>query len=257
MIVDSHCHLLHQKNISSISTLLKNAENNGVSKLLNISTKEDEFDKVINLSKKYDNIYCSLGIHPHESMSSSDKVFAQILELSKFRKVIGIGETGLDFYYNHSNKKSQISSFEKHIEISQETDLPLIIHMREAEDEIFRLINKYYKKKEFKGLIHCFTGSGEIVKKLLPYNFYFSLSGIITFKKSESLRKSMKSIPISNMLVETDSPYLAPEPMRGKVNEPSFIIHTVEYIANMINVSTEELSEKTTQNFYKLFNKAK
>ena len=257
MIVDSHCHLLHQKNNSSISTLLKNAENNGVSKLLNISTKEDEFDKVINLSKKYDNIYCSLGIHPHESMSSSDRVFTQILELSKFRKVIGIGETGLDFYYNHSNKKSQISSFERHIEISQETDLPLIIHMREAEDEIYRLIKKYYKKKEFKGLIHCFTGSSEIVKKLLPYNFYFSLSGIITFKNSESLRKSMKSIPISNMLVETDSPYLAPEPMRGKVNEPSFIIHTVEYIANMINVSTEKLSKKTTQNFYKLFNKAK
>ena len=128
--------------------------------------------------------------------------------------------------------------------------------MRDAEDEIFRLINVYYKKKEFKGLIHCFTGSSEIVKKLLPYNFYFSLSGIITFKNSESLRKSMKSIPISNMLVETDSPYLAPEPMRGKVNEPSFIIHTVEYIANMINVSTEELSKKTTQNFYKLFNKA-
>ena len=257
MIVDSHCHLLHQKNSSSINTLLRNAENKGVGKLLNISTKEDEFDKVINLSKEYDNIYCSLGVHPHESMSVNDKVLKKILELSKFRKVIGIGETGLDFYYNHSNKKSQISSFEKHIEISQETNLPLIIHMRESEDETFRLINKYYKKKEFKGLIHCFTGSSEIVKKLLPYNFYFSLSGIITFKNSESLRKSAKSIPISNMLVETDSPYLAPEPMRGKVNEPSFIIHTVEYIANMINVSTEDLSKKTTQNFYKLFNKAK
>jgi len=257
MIVDSHCHLLHHKNDHNVDTLIKNANENGVNKLLNISTKEDEFEKVINLSKKYDNVYCSLGIHPHEAMSTCDSNLAQILELSKFSKVIGIGETGLDFYYNHSNKKSQISSFVKHIEISQETNLPVIIHMREAEDEIFRVIEEQYKKKAFKGLIHCFTGTSEIVKKLLPYNFYFSLSGIITFKNSENLRKSVKTIPITNMLVETDSPYLAPVPMRGKTNEPSFIIHTVEYLSNMINVSVDELSIKTTQNFFKLFNKAK
>ena len=257
MIVDSHCHLLHHKNDHNVDTLIKNANENGVNKLLNISTKEDEFEKVINLSKKYDNVYCSLGIHPHEAMSTCDSNLAQILELSKFSKVIGIGETGLDFYYNHSNKKSQIFSFIKHIEISQETNLPVIIHMREAEDEIFRVVEEQYKKKAFKGLIHCFTGSSEIVKKLLPYNFYFSLSGIITFKNSENLRKSVKSIPLTNMLVETDSPYLAPVPMRGKVNEPSFIIHTVEYLSNMINVSVDELSIRTTQNFFKLFNKAK
>ena len=257
MIVDSHCHLLHQKNTNSVSVIVKNANDNGVNKLLNISTKEDEFEKVINLSKEYKQIYCSLGIHPHETLSARDSTYTKILELSKFNKVIGIGETGLDFYYNHSNKKSQISSFIKHIEISQETNLPVIIHMREAEDDVYKIINEQYKIKPFKGLIHCFTGSSEIIKKLLPYNFYFSLSGIVTFKNSTKLRNSVKTIPISNMLVETDSPYLAPEPMRGKTNEPSYIIHTVEYIANMFNVSVEELSEKTTQNFFNLFNKAK
>ena len=256
MIVDSHCHLLHQKNVNNVSTLVKNAKDNGVNKLLNISTKEDEFEKVIKLSKEYEDIYCSLGVHPHETLSATESTYTKILELSKISKVIGIGETGLDFYYNHSNKKSQISSFIKHIEISQETNLPVIIHMREAEDEVYKIINQQYEIKPFKGLIHCFTGSSEIVKKLLPYNFYFSLSGIITFKNSKKLRSSAKSIPISNLLVETDSPYLAPEPMRGKTNEPSNIIHTVEYIANMFNVSVEELSNKTTQNFFKLFNKA-
>ena len=129
--------------------------------------------------------------------------------------------------------------------------------MRDAEDEIFRLVNNYYKKKEFKGLIHCFTGSSEIVKKLLPYNFYFSLSGIITFKNSESLRKSMKSIPVSNMLVETDSPYLAPEPMRGKVNEPSFVKYTAEYLAKFFKLSLEEFEKITDNNFFNLFTKAK
>lgn len=257
MIIDSHCHLLHQKNANNVNTLIKNAKNNGVNKFLNISTKEDEFEKVINLSKKYEEIYCSLGIHPHESISATERTFAQILELSKSSKVIGIGETGLDFYYNYSDKKIQISSFIRHIEISQETGLPVIIHMREAEEEIFKIIEEQYKKIPFNGLIHCFTGSSEIVKKLLPYNFYFSLSGIITFKNSENLRKSVKSIPMSNMLVETDSPYLSPEPKRGKINEPSFIVHTVEFIANMIDVSVEELSDITTNNFFKLFKKAK
>tara|TARA_A100000164_G_C21815489_1_gene727631 strand:+ start:314 stop:1087 length:774 start_codon:yes stop_codon:yes gene_type:complete len=257
MIVDSHCHLLHQNNEEDVSTLVKNANDHGVNKLLNISTKEDEFEKVINLSEEYDNIYCSIGVHPHETLSACESTYAKILELSKFSKVIGIGETGLDFYYNHSDKKSQISSFIKHIEISQETNLPIIIHMREAEDDVYKIINNQYKIKPFKGLIHCFTGSSEIVKKLLPYNFYFSLSGIITFKNSTNLRNSVKSIPISNMLVETDSPYLAPEPMRGKTNQPSNIIHTVEYIANMLNVSVKELSDKTTHNFFNLFNKAK
>ena len=257
MIVDSHCHLLHDKNEVDVSILVKNANDNGVNKLLNISTKEDEFEKVINLSKEYDNIYCSLGVHPHEALSACESTYTKILELSKFSKVIGIGETGLDFYYKNSDKKSQIYSFLKHIEISQETNLPVIIHMREAEDDVYKIINDQYKIKPFKGLIHCFTGSSEIVKKLLPYNFYFSLSGIITFKNSIKLRSSVKSIPMSNMLVETDSPYLAPEPMRGKTNQPSNIIHTVEYIANMFNVSSEELSNKTTQNFFNLFNKAK
>ncbi len=257
MIVDSHCHLLHHKNEEGVSTLVNKAYDNGVDKLLNISTKEDEFEKVINLSKEYDNIYCSLGVHPNEALSARESTFTKILELSKFSEVIGIGETGLDFYYDHSDKKSQISSFIKHIEISQETNLPVIIHMREAEDEVYKIVDEQYKIKPFKGLIHCFTGSSDIVNKLLPYDFYFSLSGIITFKNSTFLRNSAMSIPINNMLVETDSPYLAPEPMRGKTNEPSNIIHTVEYIANMLNVSFEELSEKTTQNFFNLFNKAK
>tara|TARA_Y100000816_G_C26009772_1_gene527884 strand:+ start:306 stop:1082 length:777 start_codon:yes stop_codon:yes gene_type:complete len=256
MIIDSHCHLLHEKYNVPIHTIIENARSNGVKQLLNISTREEEFSKCIELSKNYKDIFCSLGVHPHETNNLNDFVFKKIIKLSNCENVIGIGETGLDFYYQNSDKKNQINSFIEHIKISQETNLPLIIHMRNAEEDMLRIIEKHFKQKEFKGLIHCFTGSKHFAERLLSLNFYFSISGIITFKNSDILRNTVKNIPLKNVLVETDSPYLTPEPLRGRINEPSFIIHTVEYMSKLFKISVEEMSNNTTNNFYKLFKKA-
>tara|TARA_B100001027_G_scaffold134939_1_gene93527 strand:- start:58 stop:831 length:774 start_codon:yes stop_codon:yes gene_type:complete len=256
MIIDSHCHLLHKNNSELLTNIVKNAFENNVFKLLNISTKHDEFDSLIKISNNNKHIFCSLGIHPHESHSMSDKIKTTIKDLSKNKKVIGIGETGLDFFYDHSDRDTQINSFIKHIEISQELQLPLIVHMREAEEDMLKIIKKYYLQKEFSGVIHCFTGSYEFMKSMLPYNFYFSISGIVTFKNSHELRETIKKIPLDKILVETDSPYLAPVPMRGKVNEPAYLIHTVDYVSKMFNLSYKEFSDITTNNFFNLFQKA-
>ena len=256
MIIDSHCHLLHKNNNELLTNIVKNAFQNDVLKLLNISTKHDEFDSLIKISNNNEHIFCSLGIHPHESHSMSDKIKTIIKELSKNKKVIGIGETGLDFFYNHSDRDTQINSFIKHIEISQELQLPLIVHMREAEDDMLKIIKKYHSQKKFSGVIHCFTGSYEFMKNMLPYNFYFSISGIATFKNSYELRETIKKIPLDKILVETDSPYLAPVPMRGKVNEPAYLTHTVDYVSKLFNLSYREFSDITTNNFFNLFKKA-
>ncbi len=256
MIIDSHCHLLHKNNIKLLDEIVNEAQLKGVNKLLNISTCESEFESLINISSDYENIYCTLGIHPHSATEMSDNVKNKIIELSKNQNVLGIGETGLDYYYENANKESQINSFIKHIEISQDLNLPIVIHMRNAEKDMIEIIKSYYKKKKFSGVIHCFTGSTEFMNHLLPLNFYFSISGIITFKKTDELRKTVKNIPLDNILVETDSPFLAPVPMRGKVNEPAFITHTVDYVSKMFNLSYEELSKITTKNFFNLFQRA-
>ncbi len=256
MIIDSHCHLLHKNNIKSLDEIIDTAQLKGVSKLLNISTCESEFEPLINISNNNQNIYCTLGIHPHSSTDMNDDVHDRIIELSKNKNVLGIGETGLDYFYENTDKESQINSFIKHIEISQNLNLPLVIHMRNAEDDMVEIIKSYYNKKKFSGVIHCFTGSTEFMENLLPLNFYFSISGIITFKKTDELRKTVKNIPLNNILVETDSPFLAPVPMRGKVNEPAFLTHTVDYVSKMFNLSYQELSRITTKNFFNLFQRA-
>ena len=256
MLIDSHCHLLHKNNNELLDNILHNAFENNVLKLLNISTKHDDFDSLIKISDNNEHIFCSLGIHPHESHSMSDNIKEAIKDLSKNKKVIGIGETGLDFFYDHSDRDTQIKSFIKHIEMSQELQLPLIIHMREAEEEMLEIIKEYYIQKEFSGVIHCFTGSYDFMKSMLPFKFYFSISGIATFKNSSELRETIKKIPLDKILVETDSPYLAPVPMRGKVNEPAYLIHTVDYVSKLFNLSYKEFSDITTNNFFNLFQKA-
>ena len=256
MIIDSHCHLMHENNTELLDKIILNASKNEVFKLLNISTKFDEFGSLIEISNNHENIFCSLGIHPHESHGMNDEIKKIISDLCKNQKVVGIGETGLDFYYNNSDRKTQINSFIKHIEIAQELKLPLIVHMRDAEKDTLEIIKNYNQKQKFSGVIHCFTGSLEFMQSLLPYNFYFSISGIATFKNSSELRETIKNIPLDKILVETDSPYLAPVPMRGKVNEPAYLTHTVDYVSKMFNLSYEEFSEITTKNFFKLFQRA-
>ena len=251
-MIDSHCHLDHEPLLSDLANVIQRSKDVGIKKLLTISTSFESFSRIKDLIKIDEMIYGTIGIHPHESSKdiiTSDEI---IKNLKENEKIIGIGETGLDFYYNNSEKEKQISSFKEHIEASIETDKPLIVHSRDAEKETFDILNEY-KNEKFKILMHCFTGSKEFSEKLLTLNSYFSASGIITFKNSLDLQNTFKSIPMDNILIETDSPFLAPVPKRGKKNEPSFIDFTATKLAEIKNISKEDLIKKTTDNFNKLF----
>lgn len=255
MIIDSHCHLLHSKSEKMIPEIISEAKLNDVQILLNISTHPDEFDPIINLSDQYNNIYSSIGIHPHSASLMNNAYYNLMNSLVKNPKVIGVGETGLDFYYNNSEKSEQFENLEKHIDIAQENDLPLIIHMRDAEDDMKEILQKRFIQKKFKGVIHCFTGSQNFADFVKSLDFYISISGIVTFPKSQDLRNVVQSYPRDKILVETDSPFLAPVPMRGKTNEPAFIKHTVEYLSKLFDLPCNDLSNITTSNFFNLFNK--
>jgi len=251
-MIDSHCHLDHEPLFSDLSNVIQRSKDVGIEKLLTISTSFESFSKVKKLIKIDEMIYGTIGIHPHES-STNIITSKQIIEnINENSKIIGIGETGLDFYYNNSEKEKQIISFKKHIEASIKTDKPLIIHSREAEKETFEILNEY-KTEKIKILMHCFTGSKEFSEKLMTLNSYFSASGIITFKNSLDLQDTFKSIPLNNILMETDSPFLAPVPKRGKKNEPSFIDFTATKLAEIKNISKHDLIKITTNNFNKLF----
>ena len=252
-MIDSHCHLDQEPLINNIDDILNRAKDVGIEKLLTICTTFKSFNKIKHLVKKDKIIYGTYGIHPHEA--KNDKVTSEIIirEIKQHDKIIGIGETGLDFYYNHSDKEDQIKSFEEHIKASLELKMPLIIHSRNAETETLEVFKKY-KDNKLKILMHCFTGSNEFAKDLLDFDAYFSASGIITFKNSQKLQETFKSIPLNRMLIETDSPYLAPVPNRGKQNEPSFVKYTAEKLADIKQISKSELVNATTANFNKLFN---
>ncbi len=253
MIIDSHCHLSLDNNIMDIENILNRARSSGVRKYLNISTKSNDFETLIDISSTYDDIFFTLGIHPHESKETNNDILKIIKNNLDNKKLLGIGETGLDFYYNHTDKKTQIKSLEYHIDLAQESKLPLVIHMRDAEDDLVRIFTDKMKKKEFTGVIHCFTGSLKFAKHILEMGFYISASGIITFKNSENLRNTFKQIPINRLLVETDSPYLAPVPNRGKTNEPSFITHTIQKLCEIHNIKYDKMCELTSMNFKNLF----
>ena len=256
MIIDSHCHLEYEPLSKNLDSVLERAFKNGVKYLLTISTTDKSFEKIIKIITKYPYIYGSYGIHPHESDFNSNINCSKILNKIKLnKKIIGIGETGLDFYYNHSKKDKQKNLFIEHIHAAQESGLPLIVHSRSAESETWKILESEFKNKNFKILMHCFTGSKNFAHKLLNIGCYISASGIITFKNSLELANTFKFIPNDRILVETDSPYLSPDPLRGKSNEPSHIIHTVKFLAKLKNLNENELSEITTKNFFNLFGK--
>ena len=256
MIIDSHCHLTYEPMLSSLEETIKRANKDGVEFLLTISTEDKSFCNILDILDKYKCVYGSYGIHPHEAKQHKGIKFENIIEkVKQNKKIIGIGETGLDFYYNHSEKKDQIESFLEHIEASQKTNLPIIVHTRSAEGETFEILQKAVKKNNLKILIHCFTGSKDFAFKLLDIGAYISASGVVTFKKSQDLADTFKEIPLNRLLVETDSPYLAPEPLRGKPNEPSYIIHTVKFLSELKKVSIENISDSTSKNFFNLFGK--
>ena len=251
-MIDSHCHLDHEPLFNDLDNIIKRSKEVGIEKLLTICTTLESFVKIKQLVKKDDIIYGTYGIHPHEA--KNDKITTKLIidEINQNEKIIGIGETGLDFYYNFSDKKDQIKSFEEHINASIELNMPLIIHSRNAEKQMLEIFNQY-KNYDLKILMHCFTGSKKFAESLLDLNAYFSASGIITFKNSIDLQETFKSIPLEKTLIETDSPYLAPVPNRGKKNEPSFVKYTAEKLADIKEISLSDLVSNTTSNFNRLF----
>ena len=251
-MIDSHCHLDHEPLLGDLSNVIKRSKEVGIKKLLTISTSYESFDRIKNIIQKDEMIYGTIGIHPHET--TKNKITSDIIvkNITENEKIIGIGETGLDFYYNNSDKNDQINSFKEHIEASIKTNSPLIIHSRDAEVETFEILSEY-KNRNLKILMHCFTGSKDFAKKLLTLNAFFSASGIITFKNSLELQETFKFLPLDRILIETDSPFLAPVPNRGKKNEPSFIDFTAQKLADIKNISKLDLVNYTTNNFNKLF----
>jgi TatD DNase family protein len=252
-MIDSHCHLDHEPLLNNLSEIIKRSKEAGISKLLTICTTVESFDRIKKIIKIDSMIYGTFGIHPHETGESLliDKNYI-INQLNQNERIIGIGETGLDFFYNHSDKERQIDSFKSHIEASIDLNIPIIIHSRNAEVETYEIL-KSYKSEKLKILMHCFTGSLNFAKQLLELGAFFSASGIITFKNSIKLQETFKNIPLDKLLVETDSPFLAPIPMRGKKNEPSFIKYTVNKLSELRNISNNEIIKITTNNFESLF----
>ena len=252
-MIDSHCHLDHEPLFSNLDNVIERSKKNGLKKILTICTTIKSFTKIKEIVKKDKIIFGTFGIHPHEV--KNDKVSSSLIikEIKNNKKIIGIGETGLDFYYNNSDKREQLLSLEEHINAAIELDVPLIIHSRNAEKETLEIFNNY-KNKNLKILMHCFTGTKQFAEKLIDLNAFFSASGIITFKNSIELQETFKIIPLDRLLIETDSPYLSPVPYRGKKNEPSFVQYTAKKLASIKAISDENLIRTTTLNFENLFN---
>ena len=252
-MIDSHCHLDHSPLYEKLNEVINRAQSAGVKFFLTISTNLKSFEKVKTITSKHENIYGTLGIHPHETKDHVNVDKKKLLELrGRNNKIIGIGETGLDYYYQNSDKLIQKKKFIEHIEAAIALELPIIVHSRDAEIDTFNIL-KDFSSKNPKILMHCFTGSSNFSKKMLDLGAYISLSGIITFKKNIKLQETASSIPIDRLLIETDSPFLAPEPKRGSTNEPSFIKYTAQKLAVIKNISYDDLIVYTSNNFIKLF----
>lgn len=256
MLVDSHCHLNFEQLSSELDAVVARAADAGVGHMLTIGTKLREFDAVRAIAEAYPNIHCSVGVHPHEAESEADEVTtAKLISLTQHPKVVALGETGLDYYYEHAPRDLQKKSFRIHIATARETGLPLIVHTRNADRDTIDILREEYEKGPFTGVIHCFSSGWEVAEKSMEIGFYISISGIVTFKAAGDLRDHVAKIPVEKLLVETDSPYLAPVPKRGKSNEPSFVTHTAAKVAEIKGLDPDQLAAITTNNFFNLFNK--
>ena len=256
MLVDSHCHLNYKGLVEQQHDVLNRARSSGVSAMLNISTRESEWDEVIGLAEQETDVWASVGIHPHEADGHTGIDAAKLIQRAANPRVIAIGETGLDYYYDKSDREQQRTSFREHIVAARETGLPIIVHTRDAEDDTAQILSEEMASGHYSGVIHCFTASADFARKALDLGLYISLSGIVTFKNAAGLQDIAKWLPADRMLVETDAPFLAPVPHRGRTGEPAFVADTARFVAKLRGEGEDALASQTTENFYRLFSKA-
>lgn len=256
MFVDSHCHLNYKGLVEDQPAVLARARAAGVSKMLNISTRAAEWDDVIGLAEREPDVVASVGVHPHDADTHQDVETSMLVERARHPKVVGIGESGLDFHYDRSDRDRQRASFRAHIAAARETGLPIIVHTRDAEVDTHAILAEEMGKGAFGGVIHCFTASGDFADKALGLGLYISISGIVTFKNAADLQETARAIPLDRLLIETDSPFLAPVPHRGRPCEPAFVADTARFLAGLRGESVEELAAATSANFLRLFAKA-
>lgn len=257
MLIDSHCHLNYPGLAEDQQGAIDRAREAGVSGMLAISTRESEWNEVVGIATGATDIWASVGIHPHEADAHEHVDAAKLVAATAHPRVVGIGETGLDYFYDHSDRDRQRASFRAHIAASRETGLPLIVHTRDAEEDTAAILREEMGKGTFPGVIHCFTASRAFAEQALDLGLYISLSGIVTFKNARELQESAKAIPLDRLLVETDAPFLAPVPVRGRTCEPAFVAHTARFVAELRGIAIEELARATSANFFDLFNKAR
>ena len=255
LLVDSHCHLDFPDYAGQVDLVGARATEAGVGVCLSIGTELKRFSGVIAVAEKFPNVWCSVGVHPHESEKELLDDEAALIRETPHPKVVGIGETGLDYYYEHSPRGPQQKNFRSHIAAARKTGLPVIVHTRDADDDTIDILGDEMAKGRFAGLIHCFTGTQKLADAALELGLYISVSGIATFKNSRALRDVIETVPLERLLVETDAPFLAPVPHRGKTNEPAFVVHTAKMLADLKGVSEAELAKATTENFFRLFPK--
>ncbi|PNQ03849.1 TatD family hydrolase [Sphingobium sp. SA916] len=256
MFIDSHCHLNYKGLIEDQQNVLERARGAGVGLMLNIATRESEWDDVLDTALREPDVWATVGIHPHEADEHPHVDTAKLVERASHPRIVGIGETGLDYYYDHSDRERQQRSFRAHIAASRETGLPLIVHTRDAEEDTLAIMRDEMGKGAYGGVIHCFTASGAFADAAMELGFLISISGIVTFRNARDLQETAARLPLESLLIETDSPFLAPVPHRGKPCEPAFVADTARFLANLRGESVEQLAEATSANFRKLFSKA-
>lgn len=256
MFVDSHCHLNYKGLVEDQPAVLARARAAGVGTMLNISTRAAEWDEVIGLAEREADVFASVGVHPHDADTHADVETATLVERAGHPRVVGIGESGLDFYYDRSDRDRQRASFRAHLAAARETGLPIIVHTREAEADTHQILAEEMGKGRFAGVIHCFTASSDFADKALALGLYISISGIVTFKNARDLQETARTIPLDRLLIETDSPFLAPVPHRGRPCEPAFVADTARFLAELRGESLEQLAAATSANFRRLFAKA-
>jgi TatD DNase family protein len=257
MLVDSHCHLNYKGLVEEQPAVLERARQSGVTAMLNISTRESEWLDIVETAERERDVWASIGIHPHEADSHPDIDLGKLVKEAAHPRVIAIGETGLDYYYDHSDRERQRQSFRTHIHAARETGLPIIVHTRDAEADTAEIMAEEMEQGAYSGVIHCFTASEDFAQKALAMGLYISISGIVTFKNAKDLKETAAKLPADRLLVETDAPFLAPVPHRGKTGEPAFVADTARYLAELRGEEYAELCETTGRNFYQLFTKAR